>query len=158
MTQTKENIEIIENEITKMGYLSPKEFLNIVEHTSNSLNLKIVKTHINWATYQKRKNGDVLCYTHIFSTVNTNKKPIKSAEWMLPTSPLPDHIYLTFNYAFDFTFNIKTKEIKHLKVLYSHHNHQEIPSELLQFNIVNSNIKNLLVSYVKDSILNIINK
>ena len=81
MTQTKENIEIIENEITKMGYLSPKEFLNIVEHTSNNLNLKIVKTHINWATYQKRKNKDVLCYTHIFSTVNTNKKPIKSAAY-----------------------------------------------------------------------------
>lgn len=156
MAHTKENIEIIENEITKMGHLSPKEFLNIVEHTSNSLNLKIVKTHINWATYQKRKNRDVVCYTHIHSTVNTNKKPTKPAVWMPPTSPLPDNIYLTFKYEFDFTFNIKTKEIKRLKVLLSHHNHQEIPSECLQINIVDSDIKNLLVSYVKDSILNII--
>ena len=48
------------------------------------------------------------------------------------------------------------KEIKRLKVLLSHHNHQEIPSEYLQINIVDSDIKNLLVSYVKDSILNII--
>ena len=150
-----ENIEIIEKEITNLGYLLPKEFLDIVENISNDLNLKTVKTNINWATYQKRKNGDILCYTHIFSTVNTNKKPIKPAVWMLPTSPLPEYVYLTFKYDFDFTFNTKTKEIKHLKVFYSHHNHQVVPSERLQINIVDNDIENLLVSYIKDSILNI---
>ena len=155
MSLKAENIEIIEKEITNLGYLLPKEFLGIVENTSKDLNLKIVKTKINWATYQKRKNGDVLCYTHIFSTVNTNKKPTKPAVWMLPTSPLPEYVYLTFKYDFDFTFNIKTKEIKHLKVFYHHHNHQVVPSERLQINIIDNDIKNLLVSYIKNSISNI---
>jgi hypothetical protein len=145
----------LKRRLLTLDIYSPKEFLDIVENTSKDLNLKIVKTKINWATYQKRKNGDILCYTHIFSTVNTNKKPIKPAVWMLPTSPLPEYVYLTFKYDFDFTFNTKTKEIKHLKVFYSHHNHQVVPSERLQINIVDNDIENLLVSYIKDSILNI---
>ena len=104
-----EEIEKIENEIVGLGYLSPKEFLDIVADTSNDLNLKIINTDVKWKTYQRRKNGDVLCYTHIFSTIKTNKKPLKPAIWMLPTSPLPDYIDITFKYAFDFTFNKKTK-------------------------------------------------
>jgi hypothetical protein len=151
-----DSIEMIEKEIVDLGYLSPQEFLNTVENISNSFHLNIVKNNIKWATYQERKNGDVLCYTHMFSTINTNKKPTTRAPWMLPSSPLPDYIYLTFLYFFDFTFNVKTKEIKNLKVGFNHHNHQKPMSpQIICDNTQDKNIKDLLLSYIKSSIENI---
>jgi hypothetical protein len=152
MNMQIEEIEKIENEIVGLGYLSPKEFLDIVADTSNDLNLKIINTDVKWKTYQRRKNGDVLCYTHIFSTIKTNKKPLKPAIWMLPTSPLPDYIDITFKYAFDFTFNKKTKTIKNLKVLKCYHNHQELPSKHVQINLSDDNIKGSLVNYVQNAL------
>jgi hypothetical protein len=148
----QENINIIEKKITDMGYPSPKEFLNIVKDVSNSLKLDIVKNHIKWASYQ-RKNNNIICYTHMFSTINTKLKPTSPAMWMLPTSPLPESIYLTFKYAFDFTFNIKTKEIQNLKVLNSHHNHQKLPSNIHYVNLLDGDSKDLLKSYIRNNII-----
>jgi hypothetical protein len=147
------SIERIEKEIVNLGYVYSKEFLDIVESTSKGLDLNVVKNNIDWATYQERKNGDILCYTHIYSTINTNQKPTSPAPWMSPSSPLPDYVYLTFKYFFDFTFNTKTNEIKNLKVGYHHHNHQMIPSPKHFFNIQeDKNIKDSLIYYVKNCI------